>query len=84
MNHICLIYLNIWQVTGKWPYLESTPQPKHWPVEVQSSDKGPGVGSNEHLVQIRMAETFQIYIILICKLGSIMPLMTPEVTWQKE
>ena len=43
------------------PYLESTPLPKHRPVEVQSTDKGPGVGSNENLVQIRMAETFQIY-----------------------
>ena len=41
--------------------LEAIPLPKHRPVEIQSSDRSPGVGSNERLVQIRMAETFQIY-----------------------
>ena len=41
--------------------LESMPLPKHRAVVLRSSDKGPGVGSNEKLVQIRMAETFQIY-----------------------
>ena len=61
-------------------YLESTPLPKHWPAEVHSSDdKCPGVGSNERLVQIRMAETFQIYN-LDMQARSIMPLMTQQVT----
>ena len=41
--------------------LEAIPLPKHRPMEIQSSDRGEGVGSNERLVQIRMAETFQIY-----------------------
>ena len=41
--------------------LEAIPLPKHRPVEIQSSDRGPGVCSNERLVQIKMAETFQIY-----------------------
>ena len=40
--------------------LEAIPLPKHRPVEIQSSDRGPGVGSNERLVQIRMVETFKI------------------------
>ena len=41
--------------------LEAIPLPNHRSVEIQFSDRGPGVGSNERLVQIRMAETFQIY-----------------------
>ena len=53
--------------------LEAIPLPKHRPVEIQSSDKGPGVGSNERLVQIRMAETFQIYNLDFASMSALCP-----------
>ena len=31
------------------------------PIDIQTSDAGPGVSSNEKLVQIRMAEYFQVF-----------------------
>ena len=35
--------------------------PMHKPIDLQSTDSGAGVGTQQHMVQFRMAETFMLY-----------------------
>ena len=35
--------------------------PKHRPIDIQTTDAGPGVGTSEKLVRVRMAEMFQLF-----------------------
>ena len=47
----------IFQVCSSWCDFLLYPRP----IDIQTSDAGPGVSSHEKLVQIRMAEYFQVF-----------------------
>ncbi len=61
-SEICLVfvqlYVNITTLIGLIREELASVIPKVRPIDIQSTDAGPGVGTSEKMVKIRMTETF--------------------------